>query len=57
MQANSWAGLTIMGAMGALGLRAIFGWVFEPLEVEGAHGHTEPETAPPATRSRRTGGS
>ncbi len=54
-EANSWAGLTIMGTMGALGLRSIFGWVFEPLEVEGAHGHDEPEPAPRATGARRTG--
>ena len=31
-QAHAIAGLTIMAAMGLLGMRGIYGWVFEPLE-------------------------
>ena len=37
---NAIAGLTVMSAMGLLGMRGIYGWVFEPLESEeGAHVH------------------
>jgi cytochrome c oxidase subunit 1 len=35
-QAHAIAGLTIMSSMGLLGMRGIYGWVFEPLEVEEA---------------------
>ena len=33
-QAHAIAGLTVMASMGLLGMRAIYGWVLEPLEEE-----------------------
>ncbi len=54
-QAHTIAGLTIIAAMGLLGMRSIYGWVFEPLEVEsGSHGHEPTPTPATAGRSRTT---
>jgi hypothetical protein len=35
--ANHVLGYVVMSAMGALGLRAVYGWIFEPVAAEEAH--------------------
>ena len=36
-QAHAIAGLTIMSSMGLLGMRGVYGWIFEPLEEATEH--------------------